>query len=77
MRLSIMHYGKRSYPNHNDVVAPRFLKLLLYDEKVKKIRDRCFFCNWYINMPSCEIRLIQGYNIENAQGWQIYNKGQF
>ena len=35
--LSIMHYSKWSYPNNNDVLVLRFLKLSIYDGKEKTI----------------------------------------
>ena len=37
MRLSIVHYGKWSYPNNNDVMAPIFLNLSLYYVKENKV----------------------------------------
>ena len=37
MRLSIVHYGKWSYPNNNAVLAPIFLKLSLYYVKANKV----------------------------------------
>ena len=52
MRLSIVHYGKQNYPNNNDVLAPIFLKLLLYDGKAKKLGVQIVLCTCYINMLS-------------------------
>ena len=52
MLLSIVNYGKWSYPNNNDVLAPRFLKISLYDGEANKLEVEIFLCTWYINMLS-------------------------
>ena len=31
----------------------------------------------FVAIFNVRIKLIQGYNIENAQDWKIYNKGRF
>ena len=41
MRLSIVYYSKGRYPNSNDVLAPIFLKLSLYDGKFKNGGGYC------------------------------------
>ena len=41
-----------------------------------QINYRSFKCP-FVYIATGRVRLIRGYNIENAQYWKIYNKGQF
>ena len=52
MHRSIVHYGKWSYPNNNDYLAPGFLKLSITTER-QKLGVKIFLCTWYINMLVC------------------------
>ena len=46
MLLSIVYYGKWSYPNNNDVLYPGFLNLTLYDGREKK--NEGVYCSLYL-----------------------------
>ena len=41
-----------------------------------KLNDRSFK-RPFVAISNVQLRLIIGFNIENAQDWRIYNKGQF
>ena len=49
------------------------LKFLFVDLKINNMAFKCPF----VAISNARLRLILGYNIENEQDWQIYNKGQF
>ena len=53
MCLSIVYYGKWRYPNINDELASRFLKLSLYEWRGKKMGVEIVLCTWYMNILSC------------------------
>ena len=51
--LSIVQYVKLSYPNNNDVLAPIFIKISIYNVKAKNLGVEIVICTWYINMLRC------------------------